>query len=142
MTLSEVQDYSRPKAGIIPWYVGSDGDRRIMLMVPSDPAYGGTSWQIAKGSIDPGETAEQAARREGQEELGLRHQNIKNISRLLNQHEIQVFLAEISDPQAFDTPHYETGDTIWLKFPQEQSQIRRTQQWIFQALRDRWASEV
>ena len=55
------------KAGIIPYYIDEDGIPMMMFMVPSNPNYGGTEYQIAKGHIDKGETHYKAAIREGKE---------------------------------------------------------------------------
>lgn len=101
------------RAGIIP-YIKKDDKVLMLFMKPSDPAYGGSDWQIAKGKIDAGETELEAAQREGHEELGLRHSNIDHIwpvGSLLN---IKVFACEVYNMKNFDTPHYETGDTRWM----------------------------
>jgi len=109
----------------------------MMFMVPSDPAYGGTKWQIAKGHIDPGENARQAAIREGGEELGLVPSNIKSVAQADVSHQeyhgfdpvtLTVFVAEIKDPAAFTEPHYETGQTAWLTPEQFASTGRRGHQ--------------
>ena len=71
-----------PRAGIYPIYTNEEGKAFVYMMIPSDPKYGGPLLQMGKGGIDEGETAEQAAIREGYEELGLLASNIKNITQL------------------------------------------------------------
>ena len=135
MKMVEIKNDS--KSGIIPFYVGDDGQIRMLFMVPSDPYYGGPRLQIAKGGIDPGETAEETAVREGIEELGLRMSNVVTVKRGTHVTELvrgdkavyrmEVFVAKIIDPAAFDQPHYETGHTSWLTLPEFQSRGRRAQ---------------
>lgn len=95
----------------------------MLFMTPSDPAYGGTRPQIAKGSQDPGESAIHAALREAQEELGLRASNIKRtsntpVSQVIGNsretYQLTVYAVEIQDPAEFDQPHYETGSVHWM----------------------------
>lgn len=103
------------RAGAIPWCVFPDGVLRIMLMIPSDPDYGGNDPQIAKGRIDPGMDEESTARKEIEEELGARESNLLSFNYLgyyLNS--IHVYTTEVKDYTAFDTPHYETKAVVWL----------------------------
>lgn len=84
-------------------------------MKPSDPEFGGPHFQISKGKQENGETALDAAIREGAEELGLRVLNISRIHPLgtfLGRTE--VFMASIVDPQDFGPPDYETSETKWM----------------------------
>jgi 8-oxo-dGTP diphosphatase len=55
-----------------------DGLGRVLLREPTNH-FGGYVWTFAKGRIDPGETAEQAALREVQEETGYRAEILKPI---------------------------------------------------------------
>lgn len=57
------------KAGIVP-YVIQNGIIKMLFIISSDPSYGGTQPCIAKGGADPGETPQQTAVREGEEEIG------------------------------------------------------------------------
>lgn len=102
------------RAAVIP-YIVEDGVIRMLFMSPSDTTFGGDAPQIAKGRIEIGETAEQTARREGHEELGLKESNIESF------YELGVFLgrttfyvAKVKDKADFDIPHFETKDTRWM----------------------------
>lgn len=119
MNIREIETIQ--KAGVIPYYY--DRETPVMMfMVPSDPRYGGTQFQIAKGHIDQSETAHDAALREGTEELGLIYNNIrhtKNIGSVTiygndDIYHLTVYAANIIDPENFNEPHFETGKCAWL----------------------------
>jgi predicted NUDIX family NTP pyrophosphohydrolase len=60
-------------AGILLWRRGADGAPEVLLAHFGGPYWAkkdAGAWSIPKGLIEPGETAEQAARREFAEELG------------------------------------------------------------------------
>ena len=102
------------RAGLIPYFIGDD-DIEMLFMKPSDPKYGGSEFQIAKGKLDPGESAEEAATREASEELGLFRKNLKSIhplGKFLGR--TTIYVAEIEDKDLFGDPHFETGDTKWM----------------------------
>ena len=105
-----------PRAGFIPYYqADSDSDLQIMVMVPSDPSYGGDKPQIAKGKIDPGENAKEAALREASEEVGLVQSNVVSthyLGTFLGYTEI--FYGEIKDPDNFTGTTYETDESYWV----------------------------
>ncbi len=101
------------RAGIIPYTTTEDGFR-YLFMRPSNPKYGGAQFQIAKGRIEPEETADSAAIREGIEELGLKEKNIKQLDylgRFLGR--TMVFLCEVSNTD-LDRPHFETFESVWM----------------------------
>lgn len=102
------------RAGIIP-YVYEDDELKMLFMRPSNPDFGGDVFQIAKGKYEEGENAEDAALREGSEELGLFSGNIKQLHALgtfLGRTEF--FLAEIKDKDMFGDPHFETKEVQWM----------------------------
>jgi 8-oxo-dGTP pyrophosphatase MutT (NUDIX family) len=119
MKLNEVSTRKpRDKAGIIPYH-----GNKCLFMISSDPTFGGPDPAVAKGGIDSGENILQAAVREGEEELGLKKSNFVNapfkawegeIKGLLNSYTMHVFAVEVKDPTDFDTPHYETEQTVWM----------------------------
>ena len=69
-----------PRFGLIPWTVYHDSII-MMFMMPSDPKFGGSNYQIAKGRKESGETDLEAAIREASEELGLKPSNIESINK-------------------------------------------------------------
>lgn len=108
------------RAGIIPYYVTEDDEILMMFMIPSDPSYGGSQYQIAKGKVDPGESHETAAVREGEEELGLLPSNMKGdvdfVGVFLGR--MHIYTVEVSSLTDFKQPHYETGQVGWLTIDQ------------------------
>lgn len=133
MRIVEVEE--KQKAGVIPYYTNKDGEVRMLFMIPSNPAYGGSFPQIAKGSIDPGEDIATAAMREGEEELGLQHSNIvvlkavgtERITGLDESYNLSLFVAKVKVPNKFAQPHFETGKRVWLSI-EEFNQIGRKSQ--------------
>jgi len=104
-----------PRAGYLPYYV-EGGKMYVMFMKPSDSAYGGDCFQIAKGKVDPGETAEEAAKREAHEELGLKSSNLdthKHFGTFLGYTEL--YYGRVKDRDDFDPFTYETGETRWIE---------------------------
>lgn len=102
------------RAGFIPYFVGDDSIQ-MLFMKPSDPKFGGPDFQIAKGKVDPGENAEQAALREAKEELGLFTGNVKNVvslGKFLGR--TTFFIGEVEDKQLFGDPDFETEEVRWM----------------------------
>lgn len=136
LELNEAVSQPRNKAGIIPFIQQDDGTTLMMFMSPSDPSYGGSEPQIAKGGIDPGENAKEAAIREGEEELGLQQSNIVSIhplpavtlTGLDATYTMSVYAVEVKDQSDFSQPHYETGKVYWLTAEQFAQRGRKNQQ--------------
>lgn len=109
------------KAGIIPWII-EDGKIKMMFMIPSNPKYGGSNPQIAKGGVDPGENTQEAALREGYEELGLLPNNITHVTKILTvsvtgldeSYPMTIYAAKVKNKNNFVKPHFETGQIMWL----------------------------
>lgn len=102
------------RAGIIPFFVENE-EIQMLFMKPSDPTYGGEYFQIAKGKVDDGETNEEAALREGFEELGLLKDNIDELFDLGSYlGRTNIFLARIKNKDNFTNFHFETAETRWL----------------------------
>lgn len=105
------------RAGMVPYRINPHTSQiEMMFMIPSDTKYGGPDPQIAKGRIDPGETAEQAAIREAREELGLYAGQIDG-----DVHEVGVFMGrttiftcKVPYDAMFALTDAETADTRWM----------------------------
>lgn len=125
----------RKKSGMIP-YVIEDGEPLFLFMIPSNPAYGGSKPSISKGHVDGGESTEQAAIREAEEELGLKRSNIIPDSIQLVWHstltgdtesyDFFVYVCRVTSKADFNEPHYETGSTHWLTAKEFENKGRRT----------------
>jgi 8-oxo-dGTP pyrophosphatase MutT (NUDIX family) len=124
------------KAGIIPYVLNDDGELFMAFMIPSDSKYGGDRPAIAKGRIDRGESPLEAAVREGEEELGLRRDNMLGdvmkvwsgeLTGLDATYHFIVYAVEVKSIKQFDEPHYETKDVVWMT-PYEFSKDGRTTQ--------------
>lgn len=122
------------KSGLIPWF-NDNGVVRMMFMISSNAEFGGSDPMISKGHIDNNETAESAAIREAEEELGLKKSNIKNIklgwtgaqSGLTESYKMSVFVANIKDPNDFGSFHYETASTVWMTIDEFRKSGRKSQ---------------
>jgi len=66
----------RARAGLIP-YMRVGSTLQYLMMVSSDPKFGGPRPMISKGKIEPMEGTLDAAIREAEEELGLKKRNIR-----------------------------------------------------------------
>lgn len=141
MKLFEIK--SSGKAGFIPYII--DGDQILfMFMVSSDPAFGGPDPSIAKGGIDPGETAKEAGIREAQEELGLVVDNLKQdtvalgwqgkLTGLKETYSFSVYAGEVKNKKKFVKPHYETGAVHWMTEDEFNRKGRQSQRHIVAAV--------
>lgn len=113
------------RAGVIPFFVDPNGKVKMNFMIPSDTKYGGADPQFCKGKIEKGENEEDAAIREAIEELGLREENVKWFSYLgIYLGRTYIYICEVEDQNAFDEPHYETAETMWLTLEEFEEQGR------------------
>jgi 8-oxo-dGTP pyrophosphatase MutT (NUDIX family) len=134
----------RNKAGVIPFIVDPAGNIKMMFMVPSNPAYGGSEYQIAKGSVDAGEDIQSAAIREGVEELGLKNENILKVlpgqkftlTGFTELYYLTVIAVQVKSSRDFDQPHYETGKVGWLTINDFMATGRKSQKSIVQKMFD------
>lgn len=111
--------YLSQKAGIIPFLA----DGRALFVVSSNVAYGGTDPAIAKGQIDRKEDSMEAAIREGEEELGLKKNNMAAqpwlcwsgmLSGLTATYPMDVYAVLVKNQNDFGKPDKETARTLWL----------------------------
>ncbi len=123
----------RPNAAVIV----SDGNGKVLLCRRLGKR---TTYQTVQGGIDKGETAEQAARRELQEELGLKPNQFEITAALLGKHryswarayrksiphpkyvgqEQEFFLAVVSKKTKFDLDaHHREFEEVYWGTPEE-----------------------
>lgn len=138
MKLFEVAKISE-RAGFIP-YIIENGEPLFFFMKPSNPSFGGPLFQIAKGGLEKGETAIEAALREAKEELGLKRSNVKDDTIKLvwrgkmrgaeESYILYVFIGEVSKKDKFGETTHETDETAWLTAKEFSKQGRKPQQHI------------
>ena len=113
----------RARAGLIPFIKGDDGQLHYLMMVSSDPKFGGPRPMISKGKIEPGESKLEAAVREAEEELGFKARNARGqmlgvaderVTLYSGSYELAVFGVEIMDRYDFDKWCDETEFTTWM----------------------------
>lgn len=118
------------RAGCLPFYCDGEG-LKLLFMKPSDPKYGGSFYQLAKGKVDPGYSVEETARKEVMEEVGLADNNIKDLffikAGYVKNYKMYLYAAEVIDPDALLPFHYETGEVQWIDVKDIPTKIRRSQ---------------
>ena len=144
------------RVGCLPYYVDERGIIKLLFMKPSDARYGGSHFQLCKGKMDvDGESLEEVARREAEEELGLVSDNILSFYFLLSDvaHHasgrktlIHLFAAKVMDPAKLVPFGYETGEVVWYKVSEAVANIRNCHRpFIFNAVekivRTEWHSD-
>ncbi len=104
------------RAGLIPYFLNSEGKVEMMFMIPSDQTYGGSSPQIAKGRIEDGEDPKETAIREAQEELGLTTANVVGDVDYLGVHlgRTHIYACRVKSKDLFGVFSFETEDVVWM----------------------------
>lgn len=102
------------RAGVIP-YIVEDGVIRMMFMIPSNPEFGGSEPQLAKGRVEEGEETKAAALREAREELGLFIGNVSIVEELGQfMGRTTLYVAKIKKRDMFGLPDDETAEVVWM----------------------------
>ena len=134
--------YNKLKAGIVPFL----DDGRCLFFVSSNAAYGGADPAIAKGRVDAGENAKQAAVREGTEELGLRKSNMAaqpflgwsgELTGLDATYPFEVYAVLVKNEKDFDEPGEETARTVWMTRAQFKAEGRKSHHEIMDKIFDK-----
>ena len=104
------------RAGLIP-YIVEDGEIKMMFMKPTAEMaeWSTDTFQIAKGKVEDGETAEGAAIREAHEELGLFRGNVvlaEEVGVFMGR--TTVFISKVKNKDMFGLPSDETSDVTWM----------------------------
>lgn len=120
------QDSSKtiePRAGLIPYIRDADGQVRFLMMVSSNPRFGGPRPMVSKGKIEDGETPFSAAVREAEEELGFVKSNAIALSYIIGDehvwlrstnYHLTMFAVEVGSKYNFVKWGDETKYTIWM----------------------------
>jgi 8-oxo-dGTP pyrophosphatase MutT (NUDIX family) len=124
----------RARAGLIPWLRDDQGVPLYLMMISSDPKYGGPRPMISKGKIEEGETPLEAAVREAEEELGFKMRNARGDLRLVFEGRIElysgayhltVFGVGVQDRHDFDKWCDETEYTLWMSLEEFRTKGRK-----------------
>ena len=118
------------RAACLPYYC-IDSDIKLLFMKPSNPDYGGSYFQLAKGKVDPGYTIKETAKKEVMEEVGLSEENIKNMFFVtadnIKNYTVYLYAAEVIDPNNLLPFDYETGEVQWIDTKDISTKVRRCQ---------------
>ena len=119
---NKFQKAIQDRAGLIPYIIEGD-NIEMMFFIPSNPDFGGYKFQIAKGRVDQGESPQNAAIREAEEEIGLDKENIKKVTlvseKLLTgsegyEYTLYLYAVEVKNKSDFNQFESETKETGWL----------------------------
>lgn len=123
MNEHEENEYQKkPRAGLIPYFREKNGDIKYLMMVASNPIFGGPRPMISKGKIEENENALECAVREAIEELGLVELNMKTTPFKIAEervvlrsgmYDFTLYAVELSNTWHFDPWCEETEFTEW-----------------------------
>ena len=98
-------------------------------MLPSNEEFGGSTYQLAKGHREEGETDKECAVREAIEELGLIKENLDEVFHINDLKKISWWAAEYKDFTLTDHSN-ESKDVKWVTLSQAFEEIREWQRSI------------
>jgi 8-oxo-dGTP diphosphatase len=112
-------------SGGVVWRRRPGGDPEVVVV--HRPRY--DDWSLPKGKLDPGETWEQAALREVEEEVGLRGRLGDELPPVTyrdnkgREKVVRYWLMQPEDPDAPFTPNDEVDEMRWLDFAAAAAQL-------------------
>lgn len=124
----------RQRAGLIPFLRERDGSLQFLMMVSSDPKFGGPRPMISKGKMEGDESTLECAIREGAEELGFKPINARGeylqvfdgrVELFSGAYHLTVYGVEIQDRYDFDKWCDETEYTLWMDLEDFRGRGRR-----------------
>jgi 8-oxo-dGTP pyrophosphatase MutT (NUDIX family) len=124
----------RARAGLIPYLRIEGAVPQYLMMVSSDPKFGGPRPMISKGKIEDGETPLEGAVREAEEELGYQMRNARGTLKLVFEgrvelysgaYDLTVFGVEIQDRYDFGKWCDETEYTLWMTLEEFRAKGRK-----------------
>lgn len=142
----EVGYEKRARAGLIPFIINADGTIEYLMMVASDPKFGGSRPMISKGKIEKDEGTLDAAIREAEEELGFQKRNRRGSyidvfsgrqELFSGAYHLTVFGVEIQHRWDFDKWCDETDYTLWMTLEEFRVKGRRDHIKFVEALEER-----
>ena len=131
---------NKSRAALIPIYFDEKENKYyVMLMKPSDPAYGGSDFQFCKGQIDPGENALQTAIREAKEELGIKIKNAEDVKLLWDNknYNMKYYFVIVDSKKQNYTPHFETSAVVWWDLDKAEKDMRDWQRKVIPMIKRR-----
>jgi len=136
---------ARERAGAMPVYKDEDGKYYVALMKPSDPKYGGTAYQVAKGQIDTKngkkESPEETAVKEVWQELGIKIKE-SDLIKIWNRNKMMFFyIAKVknknsSGPQPNEHGQIETESIVWWDLDTAEKKMRDWQRPLVKEVRE------
>jgi ADP-ribose pyrophosphatase YjhB (NUDIX family) len=105
-----------PAAGVLIERDGPDGEAQVLLLRRAvEPGYG--AWDLPAGFLEPNESSEDGARREGREESGLQVELLQLVgvySSPEGNAVAAVYRARQVDPAATVRPDHESSEHAWV----------------------------
>jgi 8-oxo-dGTP pyrophosphatase MutT (NUDIX family) len=129
------------RAASIIFHIDNEKVIHVLLVKPSDPAYGGPDFQIVKGVIDTGEISIVTAEREAEEEAGLNRSNLAWTQYITTFGDCDLYALEVKSMEGFNQPDFEIAETRWFTLT-EAFKIIRPYQKAWLGAFTKWTKEM